>query len=58
MKPPIEQTVKFPCSPEVLFEMYLDAAKHSAATGARAQIARRAGGRFTALTGRSADGIC
>jgi activator of HSP90 ATPase len=51
MKPPIEQTVKFPCSPEVLFEMYLDAAKHSAATGARAQITRRAGGRFTAFNG-------
>ena len=51
MKPPIEQTVKFPCSPEVLFEMYLDAAKHSAATGAWAHITRRAGGRFTAFDG-------
>ena len=51
MKPPIEQSVKFPCSPEVLFELYMDSAKHSAATGARAQIARRAGGRFTAFDG-------
>ena len=51
MKPPIEQTMKFPCSPEVLFEMYTDAAKHSAATGARAQITPRAGGRFTAFDG-------
>jgi activator of HSP90 ATPase len=51
MKPSIEQSVKFPCSPEVLFEMYMDSAKHSASTGARAQITRRAGGRFTAFDG-------
>src|SRR5580700_10554801 len=51
MKPPIEQSVKFPCSPETLFEMYMDSAKHTAATGARAQITRRAGGRFTAFDG-------
>jgi len=51
MKPRIEQSVKFPCSPEMLFEMYMDSAKHSASTGARAQITRRAGGRFTAFDG-------
>jgi activator of HSP90 ATPase len=51
MKPPIEQTVKFPCSPEVLFEMYMDSAKHSASTGATAQITRREGGRFKAFDG-------
>jgi activator of HSP90 ATPase len=51
MKPPIEQSVKFPCSPQALFEMYMDSAQHSASTGARAQITRRAGGRFTAFDG-------
>jgi len=51
MKPPIEQSVKFPCSPEVLFEMYMDSAKHSASTGAPAKIARRAGGSFKAFDG-------
>jgi activator of HSP90 ATPase len=51
MKPPIEQTVKFSCSPEALFEMYMDSAKHSASTGAAAQVTRRVGGRFTAFDG-------
>jgi len=51
MKPPIEQSVKFPCSPEALFEMYMDSAKHSASTGAPAKIARRAGGAFKAFDG-------
>ena len=59
MKPPIEQSVKFTCSPEVLFEMYMDSAKHSAATGAPARksaVARAGASRR--LTARSADGIC
>jgi len=47
----IQQSVRFSCSPEVLFELYMDSARHSAATGARAQISRRAGGRFTAFAG-------
>jgi activator of HSP90 ATPase len=51
MKPTIEQSVKFPCSPEVLFEMYMNSAKHSAATGARAQLTRREGGHFKAFDG-------
>ncbi len=51
MKPPIEQSVKFRCTPELLFEMYIDSAKHSAATGARALISRRVGGRFKAFDG-------
>ena len=56
MKPPIEQSVKFSCPPEALFELYMDSAKHSAATGARARISRaRAGlpGVRGALTGRN-----
>jgi activator of HSP90 ATPase len=51
MKPPIEQSVKFACSPEVLFEMYMDSAKHSASTGAPAKIARHTGGSFKAFDG-------
>ena len=51
MTPAIEQSVRFPCSPETLFELYMDSAKHTAATGQRASISRRAGGRFTAFGG-------
>jgi activator of HSP90 ATPase len=49
--PTIEQTVRFSCAPEVLFEMYMDSAKHSAATGSRAKISPRMGGAFTAFGG-------
>ena len=51
MTPAIEQSVRFPCVPEVLFEMYIDSAKHSAATGASSKISRRTGGAFTAFGG-------
>ena len=51
MKPPIEQSVKFSCPPEVLFELYMDSAKHSAATGSKAQISRKVGGSFKAFEG-------
>ena len=40
MTPTIEQSAKFSASPAVLFEMYMDSAKHSAATGAPARISR------------------
>ena len=51
MTPLIQQSVRFPCSPRMLFELYMDSAKHSAATGQRARISRRAGGTFTAFAG-------
>lgn len=51
MTSPIEQTVRFACAPGVLFEMYMDSTKHSAATGARAKISPRVGGAFTAFDG-------
>jgi len=51
MMNPIQQTVRFACAPEVLFEMYMDSARHSAATGGRAKISSRAGGAFTAFDG-------
>jgi hypothetical protein len=46
----IEQTVRFASAPEVLFEMYMDSAKHSAATGARPRSVRA----WAALSRRSA----
>ena len=51
MTPAIQQSVQFACTPKVLFEMYLDSAKHAAATGEPARISRRAGGKFTAFGG-------
>jgi activator of HSP90 ATPase len=49
--PAIEQSARFACSPEELFELYMDSAKHSAATGARARVSRKPGGSFTAFEG-------
>jgi uncharacterized protein YndB with AHSA1/START domain len=51
MTPTIQQSVRFAGSPEQLFELYVDSAKHSAATGAPARVSRRAGARFTAFAG-------
>ncbi len=48
----IQQSVKFPAPPEVLFEMYMDSKKHSESTGAPATISRQAGGKFTAFGGQ------
>lgn len=50
-EPAILQSVKFSCPPSTLFAMYMDSAKHSASTGQRAKISRRAGGSFTAFDG-------
>jgi len=49
MMPAIQQSAKFSCSPKELFEMYIDSAKHTAATGMPARLSRRAGGNFTAF---------
>jgi activator of HSP90 ATPase len=48
---PIVQSVIFKASPEELFEIYTDPKKHSAATGAKATVSGKAGGRFTAFDG-------
>ncbi|MGH9703922.1 MAG: SRPBCC domain-containing protein [Candidatus Acidiferrales bacterium] len=48
----IQQSVRFPVAPEVLFEMFMDSKKHSEATGAPARISRRSGGQFTAFGGQ------
>jgi activator of HSP90 ATPase len=47
----IQQTVTFAAPPRVLYDLYTDARKHSAATGGRAAVTRRAGGRFSAFGG-------
>jgi activator of HSP90 ATPase len=49
MTPAIQQSAKFACSPKELFEMYIDSAKHTAATGMPARMSRRAGGKFAAF---------
>ena len=47
----ILQSVKFNATPGELFELYLDAKKHSAATGAPVKISRKVGGAFNAFGG-------
>ena len=47
----IRQQVHLAASPEELFDLYLDSRKHSAATGAKASVSRRVGGKFTAFQG-------
>lgn len=44
----IQQSVRFAATPAQLFEMYMDSAKHSAATGGKAKLSRKVGGTFTA----------
>ena len=44
----IQQSVVFKASPHTLYEMFMDSAKHAAATGGAARISRKPGGRFTA----------
>jgi len=47
----ILQSAKFNATPGELFELYLDAKKHSAATGAPVKISRKVGGAFNAFGG-------
>lgn len=51
MTPAILQRVKFPASPKILFEMYMDSKKHAAATGAPAKLSRKIGGPWQAHGG-------
>ena len=44
----IQQTVTFRASPAELFDTYLSSRKHTAATGAKAVMSRKVGGKFTA----------
>ncbi len=47
----IQQKATFRASPERLFDIYLSSRKHSAATGAKALMSRRVGGKFMAHAG-------
>ena len=47
----IQQSVELPASPEELFEMYVDAEKHSASTGSEVTISREPGSAFSAFGG-------
>ena len=51
MSKTIHQNVTLRASPDVLFDTYLSSRKHSAATGAKAVMSRRVGGRFSAHAG-------
>ncbi|HKV03775.1 MAG TPA: SRPBCC domain-containing protein [Candidatus Acidoferrales bacterium] len=48
----IQQSVRFRARPEELFDIFLDSKKHSAATGGKASVSRKAGGKFTAWNGQ------
>ena len=47
----IQQKVTFRVSPDKLFDTYLSSRKHSAATGAKAAMSRKVGGKFMAHAG-------
>jgi activator of HSP90 ATPase len=52
MTPVIEQTVSFSSvTPADLYELFMDSAKHSAATGMPAKISRKVGGKWSAFGG-------
>src|SRR5258708_7075639 len=47
----IIQKIKFKASPKILFELYMDSKKHSALTGGKAVLGRKAGQKFSAHGG-------
>ncbi len=47
----IQQTARFSVPPEVLFNIYLDSKKHSAATSSKASVSRKVGRKFSAFHG-------
>ena len=52
MTPVIQSSATFPnTTPKVLYELFMDSAKHSAATGAPAKISRKVGGKWSAFEG-------
>jgi activator of HSP90 ATPase len=53
MTPVIEQSASFPrVTPADLYALFMDSARHSAATGAPAKISRKIGGKWSAFGGR------
>src|SRR5260370_33322059 len=51
MTPVIEQSVSFSAAPAKLYELFMDSAKHSAATGMPAKVSRTVGGKWSAFGG-------
>jgi activator of HSP90 ATPase len=51
MTPVIEQSVSFIATPAKLYELFMDSAKHSAATGMPANVSRKVGGKWSAFGG-------
>jgi activator of HSP90 ATPase len=52
MTPVIEQSVSFPkVTPAVLYALFMDSAKHTAATGMPAKISRKVGAKWSAFGG-------
>jgi activator of HSP90 ATPase len=47
----IEQSVRFSATPQELYDIYLDAKKHAAFTGAPVKISAKPGSRFDAFEG-------
>jgi activator of HSP90 ATPase len=47
----LQQKATFRASPDTLFDLYLDTRLHTLATGARAAMSRKVGGRFMAHAG-------
>jgi activator of HSP90 ATPase len=52
MTPVVEQSVSFPkVTPAILYALFMDSAKHTAATGMPAKISRKVGGKWSAFGG-------
>ena len=51
MTPVIEQSVSFNATPAKLYELFMDSAKHTAATGMPAKVSRKVGGKWSAFSG-------
>jgi len=51
MTPVVEQTVSFDATPAKLYELFMDSAKHTAATGMPAKVSRKVGGKWSAFGG-------
>jgi activator of HSP90 ATPase len=51
MTPVIEQSVSFNATPAKLYELFMDSAKHSAATGMPAKVSPKVGGKWSAFGG-------
>jgi activator of HSP90 ATPase len=51
MTPVIEQSISFDATPAKLYDLFMDSAKHTAATGMPAKVSRKSGGKWSAFSG-------